>query len=85
MRVQNRIVPTMRVTHYGQKELVHVAVRSWISTNDNSSINDVLPRKMLSRSGLGILAHGIENPWTRPDSYFESAQEEVIVRGRLGD
>jgi hypothetical protein len=44
-----------------------------------------LPRKMLSRSGLGILAHGIGHPWTRPDSYFESAQEEVIVRRRLGD
>ena len=39
--------------------MVHVAVRSWTSTSDNSSIDDVLPRKMLSRSGLGILAHGI--------------------------
>ena len=63
--------------------MVDVAVRSWISTSDNSGIDDVLPRKMLSRSGLGILAHGIGNLWNRPDSYFESAQEEVIVRARF--
>ena len=58
--------------------MVDVAVRSWISTSDNSSIDDVLPRKMLSQSGLGILAHGIGNLWNRPDRYdrcafFESA------------
>ncbi len=57
----------------GQKELVDVAVRSWIITSDNSSIHDVLPRKMLSQSGLGILAHGIGNLWNRPHSHFESA------------
>ncbi len=61
------------VTRYGQKESVHVAVRSWISTGDNSSIDDVLPRKMLPQSGLGILARRIGNLWDRHHRQFECA------------
>ena len=64
-------------TRYGQKESVHVAVRSWISTCDDSRIDDVLPRKMLSQSGLGILARGIGNLWDRHHRQFESASASV--------